>query len=91
MLDGDVSPTGLALSLILVAVAIGMSRWQGLRLEARIAWSVTRATVQLLLVGLALTVVIDPDRAIGWSWLWVVAMIGYAGDGAPRTPKEVPM
>jgi putative ABC transport system permease protein len=90
MRSGDVTLVGLALSLLLVAVAIAMSRWRGLRLETRIAWATLRAIVQLLLVGAALTLIIDPDRSLLWSWLWVVAMIGYAGDVVRRRAPKVP-
>ncbi len=87
---GDVDAVGLALSLALVAVAIGLSRWRGLRLEGPIAWSVARAIVQLLLVGAALGLVIDPQRPIAWSWLWVAAMLVYAGNVVRRRAPEVP-
>jgi putative ABC transport system permease protein len=90
MRSGDVTLVGLALSLLLVAVAVGMSRWRSLRLERQIVWATVRATVQLLLVGAALTLVIDPDRSLVWSWLWVAAMIGYAGDVVRRRAPEVP-
>lgn len=90
MAAGDVSVVGLALSLLLVAVAIGLSCWRGLRLEGSIVWAVIRAIVQLLLVGLALTLVIDPARPIVWSWVWVAAMVLYAGDVVRRRAPEVP-
>jgi ABC-type iron transport system FetAB permease component len=44
---GDVGVMGLLLSLLLVAVAIGLSRWRSLQLEGQIAWSVARAIVGL--------------------------------------------
>lgn len=90
MRSGDVTLVGLGLSLLLVAVAVGMSRWRGLRLEGRIAWATARAIVQLLLVGAALTLVIEPGRSLAWSWLWVAAMIAYAGDVVRRRAPEVP-
>jgi len=90
MRSGDVNALGLLLSLALVAVAIVLSRWQGLRLERQIGWSVARATVQLLLVGVALTLVIAPERSLVWSWIWVVGMIVYAGDVVRRRAPEIP-
>ena len=90
MRSGDVTGVGLGLSLLLVAVAVGMSRWRGLRLEGRITWASLRAIVQLLLVGAALTLVVDPDRSLAWSWLWVAGMIGYASDVVRRRAPEVP-
>lgn len=89
-MDGDVGAAGLATSLALVAVAASISLWQRLGLERQIVWAATRALVQLLLVGAALTLVIEPGRPLVWSWLWVVAMIGYAGDVARRRAPEVP-
>ena len=90
MQSGDVGYLGLALSLLLVGVAVGLSRWRGLGLEARMTWATGRAIVQLLLVGAALTLVIDPGRPLVWSWLWVAAMIGYAGDVVRRRAPEIP-
>lgn len=90
MEQGDVTAVGLVASLALVAVAVVISRWQHLGLERRIAWSATRAIVQLLLVGWALALVIDPDQPLAWSWLWVVAMTLYAGDVVRRRAPEIP-
>lgn len=90
MAEGDVTPLGLAASLTLVALALVLSRWQGLRLGRQISWASARAIVQLLLVGGALALVIDPDRSLAWSWLWVAAMTVYAGDVVRRRAPEVP-
>lgn len=90
MHSGDVTLVGLASSLLLVAVAIGVSSSRGLGLETRIAWATLRAISQLLLVGAALTLVIDPDRPLVWSWLWVAAMVAYAGVVVRRRAPEVP-
>lgn len=87
---GDVGVVGVLLSLLLVAVAIGLSRWRGLRLEGQIAGSVARAIVQLLVVGVGLTLVIDPERPMVWSWVWVVAMLIYAGDVVRRRSPQIP-
>lgn len=89
-MNGDVGAAGLATSLALVAVAASISLWQRLGLERQIVWAATRALVQLLLVGAALALIIEPGRPMVWSWLWVVAMIGYAGDVARRRAPEVP-
>ena len=66
------------LSLVLVAVAAGISWWQDLGLQRQILIAAARALGQLLLVGAALTLIISPGRSIWWSWLWVAAMLGYA-------------
>jgi putative ABC transport system permease protein len=44
----------------------------------------------LLLVGAALSLIIEPGRSMVWSWLWVLAMIVYAGDVARRRARQVP-
>jgi putative ABC transport system permease protein len=88
--NGDVSYAGLATSLALVGVAAVISLWQRLGLERQIIWAATRALVQLLLVGAALALIIEPGRSLVWSWLWVAAMVAYAGDVARRRAPEVP-
>ncbi|MXM65895.1 iron export ABC transporter permease subunit FetB [Streptomyces sp. HUCO-GS316] len=85
-----VSIGGLAVSLALVAVAAMVSLWQKLGLEREVAWAAARALVQLLLVGAALALIVEPGRSLWWSWLWVAAMVGYAGDVARRRAPEVP-
>jgi putative ABC transport system permease protein len=89
-MSGQVSWIGLATSLALVAVAAGISLWQRLGLERQILWSATRALVQLLLVGAALTLLFEPGRSVWWSWAWVACMVVYAGDVARRRAPEVP-
>jgi putative ABC transport system permease protein len=90
MSSGEITWVGLATSLVLVAVAVGLSLWRGLGLERSIVWSCARAIVQLLLVGLALQVVIDPDSPIALSWLWVVGMVLFAAITVRRRAPEVP-
>lgn len=90
MAEGDVTPLGLASSLLLVVFAVAVARWQRLGLERSLVWAAARAIVQLLLVGAALALVIAPERAIAWSWVWVAAMTLYAGDVVRRRAPEVP-
>jgi putative ABC transport system permease protein len=87
---GDVGWGGVALSLVLVAVAVGLSVWRRLSLERSILWAATRALVQLLLVGLALRFVLDDDRSIAWAWVWVVLMVVFASETVRRRAREVP-
>lgn len=81
---------GLAASLVLVIVAIALSGWQRLRLTRSIVWASARAAVQLLLVGLALRLVLDPDASVWWAWLWVALMVGFAGTVIRNRAREVP-
>jgi putative ABC transport system permease protein len=81
---------GLALSFILVAVAVGLSMWQGLRLEREILWASARAITQLLAVGYLLVLVVDDDAPVIWAWLWVVAMVIFAAVTVYRRAPEIP-
>ena len=89
-MNGQVGWVGLATSLILVAFAAGISLWRRLGLERQLLWAATRALVQLLLVGGALTLLFEPGRSLWWSWAWVAGMVAYAGDVARRRAPEVP-
>jgi putative ABC transport system permease protein len=88
--EGDVTWVGLVASLSLVAAAIVLSVRLRLRLEGSMAWAAVRAIVQLLLVGLALRVIIDPDQPVALSWLWVAFMVAFAAGTISRRAPEVP-
>ena len=88
--NGAIGWGGLALSLVLIAVAVGLSLWQGLRLEREILWATARAIVQLLAVGYLLVVLIDPDTPIVLAWLWVGLMVLFAAITVQRRAREVP-
>ncbi|MBK5222913.1 MAG: iron export ABC transporter permease subunit FetB [Acidimicrobiia bacterium] len=90
MSEGDVAWVELAASLVLVAVAVALSAWRRLGLERTMVWASTRAAAQLLLVGSALTLAIDPDQPIVWSWVWVVGMVIFAAITIRRRAPEVP-
>ena len=87
-MTNDIGWTGLAASLVLVGVAVGLSFWRKLSLERSIIWASARALVQLLLVGVALEFVLP--RNLAWSWAWVVAMVFFAADTVRRRAREVP-
>jgi UDP-glucose/iron transport system permease protein len=90
MNDAAIGWVGLGLSLILVGVAVGLSLWQGLRLEKDMLWATGRALVQLLAVGYVLLFIVDPDTSILWAWAWVVLMLLVASFTARRRAPEVP-
>jgi putative ABC transport system permease protein len=81
---------GLGLSLILVAVAVGLSWWRGLRLERQVLWASARALGQLLAVGYLLVVLVDPDSPVALAWAWVVAMVVFAAVVVQRRAREIP-
>jgi putative ABC transport system permease protein len=86
----DIGWSGLAISLLLVGVAIIISVARKLGLEASIAWASARALVQLLLVGFALDLLLEPGRPLAWSFLWVAGMIGFASYTVHRRAREIP-
>ena len=89
-MNGDVTWVGLLASLILIALAVGVSRWQRLGLEGSILVAVARATGQLLLVGLGLGLVLADDAPLLWSWLWVVGIVLFAAVTIQRRAPAVP-
>ena len=63
-MNDTVSWLGLAASLLLVAVAAGVSWWQRLGLQRQILIAAARALAQLLLVGAALTLITGPETLL---------------------------
>ena len=90
MESGDVGPGGLAASLVLVAIALAIGVRLALRLERDLVVAVVRGLVQLLIVGAALALVIDPGTPLVWSWLWVVAIVVFAAATVRRRAPAVP-
>jgi putative ABC transport system permease protein len=87
---GSISLLGVACSAVLILVVVLISlRWH-LGLERTVVWAAVRAVVQLSVIGLALKLVVDPDEPVLWSWLWVVAMVVFAGWTAKRRAPDVP-
>ena len=89
-MPGDVDVVGLAASLLLVIVAIVLSMWQHLGLEKSLVWATVRALVQLLAIGAVLAFVIDPERSLVLSWLWVVGMAVFAAWTLSQRAPQVP-
>lgn len=90
MAEGDVGWWGLAASLILIAVTLGISLWRRLGLERDVLWATARAIAQLLAVGYGLKVVIDPDQPIAYAWAWLAFMVFFAAWTVSRRAPEVP-
>lgn len=86
----DVSFVGLALASSLVVVAIALSMWQRLGLERQILWASIRALVQLLAVGVVLTILLRPGQSLWWSIAWVIAMLPFAAHVVAQRAPEVP-
>ncbi|MEZ5215337.1 MAG: iron export ABC transporter permease subunit FetB [Ilumatobacteraceae bacterium] len=81
---------GLAASLIFVVVAIALTSSFRLGLSRTISIATGRSLVQLLVVGSALTLVIDPDTSLAWSWAWVAGIIVFAAYTVTRRVPQVP-
>ena len=75
----DVELWQAALSLVLIAIVVGVSLWQRLGLERSVLWAAARATVQLLAVGALFTAIFESGLANLWSGLWVAVMVAIAG------------
>lgn len=86
----EIGWVGLAASLVLVALALGLSAVQGLGVARTMAWSTVRAGAQLTVVGWALVVVLDPDAPRGLAWAWVVFMVVVAAATIAQRAPEVP-
>lgn len=91
----DIGWVGLASSLVLIAIVVGLSVLQRLQLERSIVWAAARGMAQLLAVGYALTFIIDPDRPVALAWAWVVVMVIVAAltirSRAPEVPALLPL
>ena len=79
----------IAGALILVLLAMGISRWQRVGLEKDMLVAVVRAFVQLVAIGYALTFIFNQESAF-WILLAVLVMISIAGYTAGKRAKFVP-
>lgn len=86
----DVGFLGVAASLVLIVVAVGLSRLEHLGLEASILWAAVRAFAQMLVIGAGLTLVLADDTPIVWSWLWVGAMAVIGAVTVASRVREIP-
>lgn len=89
-MTSDIGWGGLAASLVLVAATVVLSLWRRLGLERSVVWAAARSLVQLLAVGVALDLVLDPGRTLAWSWLWVAAMLAIAAAVVRWRARDVP-
>ncbi len=67
----NITDTSLLLSLILVAVAMLISQKEKLGMGKDILWSVTRAIIQLVIIGYVLTSIF----AVNNTWLTVLMVL----------------
>ena len=86
----DIGLVGLAASGGLIAVGVGISFWRGLGLERSLLWAAMRALVQLLIVGWALQLVVDPNDSLIWSGVWLLFMLAFAAWTTAQRAAGVP-
>jgi len=86
----DIGLAGLAASGGLIAVGVAISLWRKLELERSLLWAALRALVQLLIVGWALQLVVDPDDPLYWSALWLACMLAFAAWTTAQRAAGVP-
>ncbi len=93
MAEGDVGWWGLAASLVLIAITIGVSVWRNLDLERAVVIAVVRAGAQLLAVGYVLGLIIipdEPEKNVEYAWAWLGFMVVFAAWTVSRRAPEVP-
>ena len=76
-------------ALVLVFLAMGISRWQKIGLEKDMLVAVVRAFVQLIAIGYALNLIFAAESPF-WILLVVGVMIGIAGYTAGQRGQGVP-
>jgi putative ABC transport system permease protein len=86
----DIGWTGVLGALVLVVVALVLSRLNHLHLERTIVWSALRATVQLVIVGSGLALVFGADASVALALVWVAAMVVVAALTVRWRAPEVP-
>ncbi|MEM7142837.1 MAG: iron export ABC transporter permease subunit FetB [Actinomycetota bacterium] len=86
----DIGAAGLALSGILIAVALVLSLVRRLGLEKDIVIAAVRALVQLVIVGFALRIVVDDSDPLVFTWIWIVVMVCVASWTVQRRAPDVP-
>ena len=85
----DISLGEVAASLVLVAIAIGISRWRSVELESDIAIAVLRSFVQLTAAGYVIQFVFD-DGSLWFVVVLLAVSIGFGTLTARSRAKKVP-
>jgi len=85
----DVSVAEVAASLTLVALAIGVSRWQRAGLEGEIAVAVARSMVQLIAIGYVIQAIFEEDSTL-LALALISVMVVFGAFTARQRAKKVP-
>lgn len=86
----DMGWVEIVASLSLVAVAVAVSLWKGLKFERSIIWASFRAGIQLLAVGLLFGIIFESAQALVWAWAWVVGMTLLSAEVVARRSRRIP-
>ncbi|MDM8529442.1 iron export ABC transporter permease subunit FetB [Anaerolineales bacterium HSG24] len=76
-------------ALVLVGVAMGLSRWQRVELEKEMLIAVGRAFIQLIAIGYALDLIFSSAHPL-WIGLVVAIMVTIAGYTAGQRGRQIP-
>jgi len=85
----DIGFDQVAAALVLVAIAIAISRWSSARLEADMGIAVLRSFVQLTAIGYVIQLIFDQDGLLLVAALLIV-MVGFGTLTARSRAKKVP-
>ena len=85
----DISLQEVAASLVLVAIAIGVSVWRNTKLENEIVVAVVRSAIQLIAIGYVIQAIFDEDSLLLVVGLLAV-MVTFGSLTARRRAKKVP-
>lgn len=88
-MTSQIGLAGVAVSGLLVAVAVAVSLVRHLGLASDMITASARAFIQLALVGMALRLVVDDGDPIAYAWTWVVTMVVFAASTVRRRAPEV--
>jgi putative ABC transport system permease protein len=85
----DITLGEVAASLVLVAIAAGISVWQRAELEQDIGIAVLRSFVQLTAIGYVIKVIFDQDELV-FVFALIAVMVVFGALTARRRAKRVP-
>lgn len=89
MIGLEISLGEVAAALVLVAIAIGISRWRGAGLESQMAVAVIRSFVQLTAIGYVIQLIFD-DGSLTWVFLLLAVSVGFGTITARSRARAVP-
>ena len=85
----DVTLTEVAATLVLIAIAIGVSRWRRAELEGDLTVAVIRSFIQLTAIGYVIQAIFDSDSLLLVAGLLAV-MVAFGSFTARGRAKDVP-